>query len=114
MAKEEQQIIGLAVDYILQQYMRPLTLDELARQAHLSPAYFSCLFSRKKRQTFTEFLTSTRLNKAKELLASGTKSPISDIARWVGYEDANYFSQVFKKNVGMSPTSYRKRITMTI
>ncbi len=104
-----QQIVKSAVDYILKNYMKPLTLEEVAQQVHLSPAYFSYLFSREQGQTFTEFVTAARLEEAKKLLSSALTLSISDIARQVGYEDANYFSRVFKKKTGTTPARYRKR-----
>jgi len=104
-----QQFVKSAVEYIAKNYMKPLTLEQAARQVHLSPAYFSCLFSREQGQTFTEFLTATRLEKAKELLRTAPALPISDIAGEVGYEDVSYFSRVFKKKIGTTPAHYRKK-----
>jgi len=104
-----QQFVKSAVDYISEHYMKPLTLEDLAQQVHLSPAYFSYLFSREQGQTLTEFLTATRLGEAKELLKTNPVLSISDIAEQVGYEDANYFSRLFKKKTGITPGRYRKR-----
>jgi two-component system response regulator YesN len=104
-----QQFVKFAVEYIAKNYMKPLTLEQAAREVHLSPAYFSCLFSREQGQTFTEFLTATRLEKAKELLRTAPALPISDVAGEVGYEDVSYFSRVFKKKTGTTPAHYRKK-----
>jgi two-component system response regulator YesN len=81
----------------------------VAQQVHLSPAYFSYLFSREQGQTLTEFLTATRLGEARELLKTNPVLSISDIAEQVGYEDANYFSRLFKKKTGTTPGRYRKK-----
>lgn len=104
-----QQFVKSAVNYVLKNYVKPLTLEEVAQQVHLSPAYFSYLFSREQGQTFTEFLIATRLEEAKELLKTDPALSISDIAGQVGYEDANYFSRVFKKKTGNTPARYRKK-----
>ena len=57
--------------------------------------------------TFTEYLTATRIARARELLAT-TSMRTSDVAYAVGYNDPHYFSYLFKKNTGMSPRDYRK------
>jgi len=103
------QLVKSAVAYILQNYTKPLTLEEVAQQVHLSPAYFSYLFRREQGRTFTDYLTATRLDKAKELLRADPALSISDVAGQVGYEDANYFSRLFKKKTGFTPARYRKR-----
>ncbi|HHW40776.1 MAG TPA: response regulator [Syntrophomonadaceae bacterium] len=103
------QFVKSAAAYILQNYMKPLTLEEVARQVHLSPAYFSYLFRREQGRTFTDYLTATRLDKAKELLRTDPSLSISEVAGQVGYEDANYFSRLFKKKTGLTPARYRKK-----
>lgn len=108
-----QQYVKSAVDYVLKNYMKSLTLEEVAQQVHLSPAYFSYLFSREQGQTLTEFLTTIRLEKAKEMLKTNPVLSISDIAEQAGYEDANYFSRLFKKKTGTTPGHYRKKHKVT-
>ncbi|AET67192.1 response regulator containing CheY-like receiver domain and AraC-type DNA-binding domain [Desulfosporosinus orientis DSM 765] len=103
-------LVQQAVDYILQNYGQQLTLEEVARQVHLSPAYFSCLFSKEQKQTFSNFLITTRLEKAKELLQQNPFVSISEISQQIGYKDANYFSRVFKEMTGIPPGLYRKSI----
>ena len=101
-----EQINGLV--YIIL-YERNSHINYVAQQVHLSPAYFSYLFSREQGQTLTEFLTATRLGEARELLKTNPVLSISDIAEQVGYEDANYFSRLFKKKTGTTPGLYRKK-----
>lgn len=108
-----QQYVKSAVDYVVKNYMKPLTLEDVAQQVHLSPAYFSYLFSREQGQTLTEFLTTIRLEKAKELLKTNPTLSISDIAEQIGYDDANYFSRLFKKKTGTTPGLYRKKHEVT-
>ena len=104
------QLVQQAVEYILQNYVQQLTLEEVSRQVHLSPAYFSCLFSKEQKQTFSNFLITTRLEKAKELLQQNPFVSISEISQQIGYKDANYFSRVFKEMTGIPPGLYRKSL----
>ncbi|MBR1651050.1 MAG: response regulator [Lachnospiraceae bacterium] len=83
-----------------------LMLQDVARAVGMSNSRFSTVFSQQTGKTFTEYLMYLRLGKAKEMLKStGLKS--SQIAGEVGYNDAHYFSYIFKKNVGMTPSEYR-------
>ena len=74
----------------------------------MSSSRFSTVFSQQNGQTFTEYLMYLRLTRAKELLRT-TAERSSQIAREVGYNDAHYFSYIFKKNVGMTPSEYRSQ-----
>jgi two-component system response regulator YesN len=100
-------VIGQAKEYIDKHYMEPnLSLYEIASQVNLSSSHFSAVFSQGTCQTFKEYLTTTRINKAKEILRSSSLSS-NDIAYKVGFNDPHYFSYVFKKNTGFSPTEFR-------
>lgn len=83
-----------------------LSLSAVADQAHISPAYFSSLFSHATGDTFVSYLTTVRINKAKELLKT-TGLHSSDIAYEVGYNDPNHFRKMFKRTTGLSPKEYR-------
>ena len=83
-----------------------LMLQDVARAVSMSKSRFSTVFSQQNGQTFKEYLIYLRLSKAKELLR-GTDQKSSQIARDVGYNDAHYFSYIFKKNTGMTPSEYR-------
>lgn len=72
----------------------------------MSPAYFSTLFKRETGQSYVNYLTEVRLQKAEELLEK-TDDKTYEIAQKVGYQEQNYFSYVFKKRYGVSPTKYR-------
>ena len=84
-----------------------VSLNSVAEYVGPSPNHFSAIFSQETGETFIEHLTATRLGKAKELLSS-TSAKASEIAYMVGYNDPHYFSYVFKKNVGISPSDYRR------
>jgi two-component system response regulator YesN len=103
-------LIRQAKEYLDHHYANPdLSLNEVASQVNLSASHFSVVFSQEAGQTFKEYLTEIRINKAKELLRM-TSLRSSDIAYQVGYNDPHYFSSVFKKNTGLSPIEFRSQI----
>ena len=85
-----------------------MSLNTVAAQVNISPSYFSTIFSNEMGQTFVEYLTRVRLDKAKELLMCSTMRT-AEIGYEVGYKDSHYFSYIFKKIVGCSPKEYRSR-----
>lgn len=101
-------ILKTAVDFIDNHYMEEdMSLNKAANAANVSANHFSALFSQNMGQTFIEYLTNLRMNKAKEYLrCTGMRS--SEIAGEIGYKDAHYFSYLFKKTQGMTPSDYRK------
>jgi two-component system response regulator YesN len=107
---QHKNLIRQAKEYIERHYTNPdLTLNDVASQVNLSASHFSVVFSQETRQTFKEYLTEVRINKAKELLRM-TALRSADIAYQVGYNDPHYFSSVFKKNTGFSPIEFRSQI----
>lgn len=104
------EIISLACGYIKQNYSNPeLSLHSTAAQVFISPVYLSTLFKRELNMTFVDYVSSTRLERAKLLLeAGGIKN--YEVAGMVGYNDAQYFSNCFKKYTGMTPSEYRAKV----
>ncbi|MEA4998413.1 MAG: response regulator [Candidatus Limiplasma sp.] len=101
-------VIRKAKSLIEEQYANPdLTLKDVASHVALSNNHFCTIFSQETGETFTEYLTSVRMNKAKELLRD-RQMRTSDVAFQVGYNDPHYFSYLFKKHAGTSPREYRK------
>jgi len=102
-------LIQQAKDYIDQHYMEAdLSLNEISALINLSPSHFSTVFSQETDQTFRDYLTAIRIQKAKELLRT-TNLKSSDVSCQVGYNDPHYFSFVFKKNTGFSPSEFREQ-----
>ncbi len=106
--EHENSLVQRAREYINENYQRDLSLDELSKELDISPYYFSKLFKEETGSNFLEYLTGLRIGRAKELLKDQTLS-MKEICAQVGYSDPNYFSRIFKKNVGYTPTEYRER-----
>ena len=102
-------IINEAKLYMSGHFMNPnLMLQDVAKAVNMSNSRFSTVFSQQTGKTFTEHLMYLRLNKAKEMLKT-TDLRSSQIAREVGYNDSHYFSYIFKKNTGITPSEYRTK-----
>ena len=99
--------IRIAKEYMQQHYNKPLTLEEISGVVGFNSTYFSYLFKKTTDMNFLECLTTIRIEKAKELLIS-TDHTIADLCGMVGYADTKYFSKLFKKATGLSPSEYRK------
>ncbi|PMC35642.1 hypothetical protein CJ195_17795 [Bacillus sp. UMB0899] len=102
-------IVAKSIRYIEDNYMKSCTLKEVANFVHLSPNYFSNLFKKEKRESFINYVTKVRIDKAKILL-SNTEMKVFEIAESIGYDDSNYFTTVFKRLTNKSPREYRKQI----
>lgn len=103
-------IIQQVKEYIAENYPNPdLSLKEVAACINLSASHFSVVFGQEMHQNFKEYLIELRLQKAKELLRT-TNLRAAEIAYMVGYGDPHYFSSVFKKNMGLSPTEFRTQV----
>ena len=100
-------IVANARDYIGNNFQKDISLDEVSRVANVSPYYFSKVFKEETRETFVEYLTGLRMEHAKNLLREKEKS-IKQICVESGYSDPNYFSRIFKKTVGVTPSEYRE------
>jgi two-component system response regulator YesN len=100
-------ILQKAKEYIDQHYMDPeLSLNQVAAFVSHSPSHFSAIFSHGTCNTFKEYVTELRIKKAKELLLT-TSLRSSEISYEIGYGDPHYFSYIFRKNTGMTPTEFR-------
>ena len=110
--RDEEEEVSLTVmqqiiSEIQERYTENITLTELAETYKISTGHLSNLIKRELKLPFSEYITARRIQRAKELLADDTLS-IEQIAGMVGYKDYFYFTKVFKKVAGVSPSKYRK------
>ena len=101
-------LIEKSLQYIKEHYKESdLSVDRLCNYLNVSPNYFSTLFRKKTGQTFIAYVTDLRMKKAKWLLEN-TDEKAYIISGMIGYDEPNYFSYVFKKAYGISPSKYRQ------
>lgn len=105
---DQQKLFSLRIsDYIRRNYEKDIALEDAARYFRLNPSYFSTMVKAQNGCGFQTLLTNTRLAKACQLLCK-TDLKIQEVAVLVGYQDASYFSRIFKKNLAQTPEQYRK------
>lgn len=106
--KQQRHLLTQAIEFIDEHYPdETISLDRVARKVNISPNYFSAMFSQEVGQTFVEYLTNKRIDEAKRMLRLTDKRS-NEIAFTVGYKDPHYFSFVFKKVSGCTPSEYRR------
>lgn len=93
--------------HVMRHYAHPLGLDDIAAEAGMNRSAFCTWFKRCKGMTFSKFLARYRLDTACELLKSSEKQ-VSEICWLVGFNDIPHFARVFKREMGMSPSRWRK------
>jgi two-component system response regulator YesN len=101
-------LIKKAVLYINDHCNKKISLEDISGYVGISKYYFSVLFKKEKDITFSSYLNSVRIDKAKQLLKN-PQTTINDVVDEVGFNDAQYFSKTFKKYVGMTVTEYRSK-----
>ncbi|OPH60287.1 hypothetical protein BC351_17465 [Paenibacillus ferrarius] len=94
-------------DFLQKHYFEELSLVDVATRFHMDPSYLSKLFKAVTNENFIEYLTRLRMEKACELLRASDRK-VNDISELVGYENQRYFSHVFKKFTGQTPSEYRE------
>ena len=94
------------LSYIERKYMKDLSVQEIAGYFGYSEAYFCKLFKQHFGHSFVTYLTDFRMKKAEDLMRTSRLS-IKEIGRTVGYPDPNYFTKVFRRVRGVSPSEYR-------
>lgn len=107
--KESVSIVENAKKYIDENFHKDVSLDDVSRIVDISPFYFSKLFKQEVGKNFIEYLTDVRLQNAKILLNNPQYS-IKEVCVMSGYSDPNYFSRIFKKYEGVTPSEYRERL----
>lgn len=94
--------------YVKQHYYMDITADALCERFHCSRSTFSHTFKKETGRSFRQYLTELRLDYARHLLVYSSLR-VGEIAFSIGFNDANYFSNIFKKHEGCSPLEYRRR-----
>ncbi len=107
--KEAGSIIDKAKDYIHDNFQRDISLDDVSREVVISPYYFSKLFKQETEELFSSILQKYVSKNARELLKDSRLS-IKEICTESGYSDPNYFSRIFKKYEGVTPSEFRERL----
>lgn len=102
----KQQYVLEAIDYIKSEYQQDITIRDVAGNLAISESYLSRLFRKETGYTFVEYLTNYRIKEAIELLKNH-KVKIYEVSQLVGFNDPRYFSTIFKKYVGISPTDFK-------
>lgn len=103
---EETVAIDQALDIIHRDYMHNISLESVASDVYLSTCYLSYLFKKTTGMNFIKYLTSYRVDMAKNLLRT-TKLKVGNICEMVGYSNVSYFCQIFKNHTGMTPAQFR-------
>jgi AraC-like DNA-binding protein len=106
-SKKQEIRIEKALELLSASIQNPLSVEDVARECCMSVGRFSHAFKETVGMSPYAYLTLLRLEKAKELLRY-TNDPISAVGEAIGYPDQNYFSRFFKKQVGVSPSEYRR------
>lgn len=94
--------------YVMKHYIHSISLDDIAAEVGMNRSAFCSYFKKRKGMTFSQFVTQYRLNTACELLKHSQKS-ISEICFLVGFNDLPHFIRIFRKNIGTSPSQFRKQ-----
>ena len=107
--KEDYERLNKITAYILENYAQPISLEEIAKEAYLSPSAFCRFFKKRTRKSFVEYLNEFRIGMACKMLTEN-KNPISDICFKTGFNNLANFNRQFKRVMGVTPTGYRKFI----
>lgn len=99
--------IKIVLDYISENYMNPITVEDLAKSANLSKHYFMRFFKKYMGTTCIEYINDYRLNIATNMLVT-TNAQITEIATSIGITNLSYFNRIFKKKYNITPKEYRK------
>lgn len=97
------------LNYIDFHYMEPLNLEGLAARFAINKNYLSSRFHKEVGVTVTDYINGIRVRRAEDLLGK-TALSMQNVAEQCGFSDANYFTRIFKKNMGQSPNEYRKAL----
>jgi two-component system, response regulator YesN len=100
-------IVKATREYLESHYADDISLEDMAEQVNISPQYLSKLIKKTTGFNFIDWLSMLRVKKAKELLTNSNLT-VKEVCFMVGYKDPNYFSRIFKKRIGITPSEYVK------
>jgi two-component system response regulator YesN len=103
-------IVRATREFLEQHYAEDISLEDVAEQVNISPQYYSKLIKKTTGFNFIDWLSMLRVKKAKELL-NNSDYTVKEVCFMVGYKDPNYFSRIFKKRIGITPSEYVKTST---
>ena len=106
MSESNLRVLEQIIDYIKNNYDKDISLKALSTQIYLTPNYLGELFADKMNINFKDYLTSVRMEKAKDLIREN-RYMIYEISEMVGYSHLDYFRKQFKKYTGINPSEYR-------
>ena len=104
---DEEAAVQKVMNYVNLNVAEPLTLKSLAAMCFISPSYLSALFKQEAGTTLIDYINTQRVNRAAQLLEHSSHT-IAAVAEEVGILDVNYFTKIFKKTLGVTPTRYRR------
>ena len=102
------EVVHRVLQHIQHNFQESMSLKTLAERVGLRPVHLGQLIKEETGTLFTTYLNRLRIDRAKELLREAGRRP-NEVARIVGYPDANYFYKVFRKQTGMTPTEFASR-----
>lgn len=105
--KEYSPAVQKVMNYVNLNVAEPLTLKSLAAMCFIAPSYLSALFKQETGSTLIDYINTQRVNRAAQLLVQNNHT-IAAVAEEVGILDVNYFTKIFKKTLGVTPTRYRR------
>lgn len=106
-------LLNTAIAYMEEHLDGELSRDEVAQVACLSPSHFSRVVKETFGKSFTDLLTEMRVERSRQMLAASEKN-VAEIALDCGFSDQSYFTKVFQKSTGVTPSQYRQRARMSL
>ena len=111
--KDYTPLVQKVINHINLNLAEPMSLKSLAAMCFISPSYLSSLFKQDTGTTIVDYINTQRVDRAAVLLATTDRS-IAAVAAAVGILDVNYFTKIFKKQLGTTPTQYRREKKATL
>ena len=105
--KQYSPLVQKVINHINLNLSTELSLKSLAGMCYISPSYLSNLFKQETGTTLIDYINTQRIKRAAHLMSS-TKMSVATVAERVGILDVNYFTKLFKKSMGQTPTQYRR------